>query len=161
MNQTTIGWLDLFEGLAARSWQQLQQQYYDQKGWRKSSKQWIQTVLLTLHHMAWKQWNHQNNINKKVTKPDEAVALAALDNAITVQLTSRMHEMLPDDALRFDRNLISLLNASTPAKNAWLVNVSHARQRFFRLQQANENLDLISQEQSPLLRWMRGEPFHA
>ena len=161
MNQTTIGWLDMFEGLAASSWQQLQGEYYLQKGWRKSSRQWIKTVLTALHHMGWKQWDHRNKINKRVTKPDEAAAIAALDHSITVQLTTRMHEMLPGDAQRFDRNLINLLNASTATKNSWLVNVSHARQRYFRIQEANANLDLISQEQSHLLKWMRGEPYHA
>ena len=94
-----------------------------------------------------------------MTKPDETIALATLDHAITVQLTTRMHEMLPGDAQKFDRNLVDLLNASTLAKNSWLVNVSHARQRYFQIQEADEEMDLISQEQSHLLMWMQGEPF--
>ena len=157
--QSRIGWLDLFEGLASKSWQRLQHNYYTSNHIRKSNRKWIRGVPSSLHHMGWKQWDHRNKINKTVTKPDEKAALEALDFQIIKQVSTRVHELVPGDCRRFDKNLITLLNKFLPQKKSWLANVATARQRFFRIQQQDKELDLLQKEQSALLRWMKGLPY--
>ena len=156
-DQTKIGWLVLMEGAAARSWQVIQLQCYKRRRIRKSGRKWIKGLLVKLHHMAWKQWNHRNKIKATITEPHEARADALLNQEITHILTTQMHEMSPADKHSLNRNLIELLNKSEESQRAWLLNASTARQQFLRTQQQNAELVAHSKETSRPIRHFKGK----
>ena len=131
-DQNNIGWLDLLEGRASKQWQLIQMQYYKDKDMKKLSKKWIKGVLVQLHHLAWKQWDHRNKINQRVTKPQAARAIQMLDADITDMLTLQMNELLPGDKRRLNRNLIDLLGKPVEYKKKWLCHTRTARQRYLR-----------------------------
>jgi hypothetical protein len=157
-DQHKIGWLDLFEGLAAKSWQRIQMLYHEQHGFRRSGSKWLRGILLQLHHMGWKQWDHRNKINTQVTKPEEAEAVDLLQHEITKQLTTRMHQLSLRDYRRHNRNLIQLLHKPLSYRKSWLVNVTSSRQRFLRIQQQDNDLVVQSKASSRLFQWMQGKP---
>ena len=144
------------EGAASKTWQQIQLAYYKQKRIRKSSRKWIKGVLVQLHYMAWKQWNHRNKINCIVTKPQEALAHQLMDEEITLLLSTQMHELRPGDRHRLNRNLMDLLNKPFKYKKNWLANITSARQRYFRIKHNNAELIVRSKRASRLYQWAKG-----
>ena len=157
-DQHKIGWKGLFEGLAAKSWQLIQMQYFRKHRFRRSGRKWLRGILLHLHHMGWNQWEHRNKINTTVTKPEEAEAEALLQQEIITQITSRMHELSTQDHRRHNRNLIHLLNKPQSYRKSWMVNTNSSRQRFLRIQQQDNDLIVQSKAASRLYQWMQGKP---
>lgn len=154
--QSKIGWLDMMEGAAAKTWQSIQRQYYKSKQIRKSSKKWMRGVLLQLHHVAWKQWNHRNKVNVTATQPQTALAEQLINEEISLQLTTRMHELMPGDYQRLNKNLVQLLSKSFQYKSNWLANVTAARQRYLRRQTNNAELIAQSRNTSRLYQYFIG-----
>ena len=153
--QDKIGWQDLFEGLLAKEWRMLQQCQYSKKGSRKSSRKWMKSVLLSLHHMAHKLWEHRNQIKVKTNNPQLKLAGEHLDSAITDQLLNKMHELYPEDRHRLRRNLLELLSKSTTSKQQWYGRALACRQLFIRDRENDRKLKVIAREQSPLWQWFQ------
>ena len=152
-DQNKIGWLDLLEGRASKQWQLIQMQYYKDKDMKKSSKKWIKGVLVQLIHLAWKQWDHRNKINQRVTKPQAARAIKLLDEDITEMLTTQMHELLSGDKRRLNRNIIDLLAKPVAYKKKWLCHTRIARQRYLRKLRHDDDLVDDSARTATLYEW--------
>ena len=156
--QNKIGWLDLLEGRATKQWQIIQKQYYEDNNMRKSSRRWIRCLLVQLHHLAWKQWNHRNQINQRVTKPALAEMVHKLDAEITTILSTQMHEMFSGDRTRLRMNLLTLTNKPIRYKKSWLANACAARQRFLRHRTRQADLKAHSKQASKLFQYFKQFP---
>ena len=155
--QHQIGWRRLLESLPSKRWQQLQHHHYHLLGTRRSSKVWIRRVLTSLHHLAWHQWEHRNDIKHKIKQTNYKAALQSLHNEIIREYTLGTTTLLEGDHHHLQVNLATLLQKSLPYKKNWLANVATSRQRFLRRQANNDELQTISREHSYLLKWMRRE----
>jgi hypothetical protein len=153
--QHKIGWQDLLEGLPAKQWKILQAQYYRDNNLRKSSNRWLKGVLTQLHHLAWNQWDHRCKTKHNVTKPHELQKETELNAAITCHILQGTDTLLPGDRHHIRHNLLTLLSKPLKLRKAWLLNIIAARQRCQRLQTNDEALEVLSREESLLIRWMK------
>jgi len=81
-SQSSIGWKNMLEGLLSSKWRQLQQRHYNSRRSQKSSKRWAQGLFLKLHHLAWNQWKHRNDIKHRHVRPRHHTANLALNSNI-------------------------------------------------------------------------------
>jgi len=81
-SQSSIGWKNMIEGLLSSEWRQLQQRHYNSRRSRKSSKRWAWGLFLKLHHLAWNQWKHRNDIKHRHVRPRHHTANLALNSNI-------------------------------------------------------------------------------
>ena len=125
---------------------------------RKSSRRWIKGLLVQLHHLAWKQWDHRNKINQRITNPALAEMVKKVDDEITVIITSQLHEMFPGDRTRLKRNLWDLTNKPMRYKRSWLANACTARQRFLRHRTKQADLKTHSKQASRLFQFFKQSP---
>ena len=112
---------------------------------------------MSLHHLAWKQWDHRNHIKHVVLKPNYKAAVASLNREIVREYHLGTATLLAGDHIKLQVNLATLLKKSFPYKKHWLANVSTSRQRFLRRQSEDNELQTISRETSYLFRWLRRE----
>jgi hypothetical protein len=162
VEQNIIGWKQLLEGLPSSKWALLQDAHYrnhpvyNSKGQqiRRTGTKWILAVLQQLHKTWRDMWRHRNDIKHRTERPRQKAQEHVLNLAIAEELL-RGPENLP--ALyhpRFQHPGIDLLARSLTYKQAWLANITTARQRQARIEAANNDLQTISQERSALLKWM-------
>ena len=156
--QNKIGWLDLLEGRASKQWQLIQKKHYEDNNMRKSSRRWIRGLLVQLHHLARKQWDHRNQINQQANNPAQAQLIRTLDDDITELLHHQLHELFPGDKTRLNRNLFELLNKPLRHKRSWLANARTARQRFLRHQSNKADLEAHSKRTSKLFQYLKQFP---
>ena len=115
----------------------------------------MKSVLLSLHHMAHKLWEHRNQIKVKTNNPQLKLAGEHLDSAITDQLLNKMHELYPEDRHRLRRNLLELLSKSTTSKQQWYGRALACRQLFIRDRENDRKLKVIAREQSALWQFFQ------
>jgi hypothetical protein len=145
--QHKLGWKNLLEGLPVKAWRQHQNKYYKTNNIRKSSRRWLRGLLQQLHYLAWKQWDHRNDIKHRVDKPAHRAAVRMLNHEITREFLKGTTNLLPGDRHLMQRNRLSLLMKPLDTKKSWYANVIEARRRC-------ENADAISKEASALYQWM-------
>jgi len=156
--QQTIGWQQLLEGLPHKLWKKLQRQYYQYHNIRKSCNKWMDIVMQQLHHLAWKQWQHRNHIKHNIVKPTQLAANTRLNRAIRKEYLTGTKHLMPGDKTHLRINLLTLLTRPLAYRKAWLIAVTHARQRGKRLDTGQNEEHQFSQEISSLFRWMKGRP---
>ena len=154
-SQSSIGWKNLLEGLLSKSWRQLQQRHYLREGSRKSSKRWARGLFVQLHHLAWKQWKHRNDVKHESDRSRYLRMERRLDLEIQRFYAQGRSDLPPRERYHFRLALPTLLNKPLSFKQNWFRNVTVAQQRAAR-RRANAALaEATSQEQSALLQWMR------
>jgi hypothetical protein len=146
--QHKIGWLDFLECLPAKGQQMLQRRYYWEEGIHKSSKKWLQGLLLQLHHLGHKQWRHRCDVKNNITKPTEQELLDTIHIEIEQQFELGYTKLLTGDQALLDYNILHLLDKSLVYKKGWLAQVWAARQRAQRIAEHNEKLILQAKEAS-------------
>jgi len=156
--QQTIGWQQLLEGLPHKLWKKLQHRYYKYHNIRKSSNKWINEVMKQIHNLAWTQWNHRNHIKHNVSKPHQTAANTRLNRAIRKEYLTGTRHLMPGDKTHLRINLLTLLTRPLAYRKAWLIAVTHARQRGQRLDTGQEEEHQFSHEISSLFQWMKGRP---
>ena len=152
--QHKIGWQDLLHGLSAKEWQRLQRTHYKEQGIRKSSRRWIKGLLIQLHHLSFRMWDHRNTIKHKVRKPQEKLMEDRLNRVILRHLTSTPTSLLPSDRYHLRHNAPLLLKKPVAFKKAWLLNVLAACTRALRIRTNDPEADAVSTDEYPLLRWI-------
>ena len=153
--QTAIGWQDLLEGLPAKHWRELQELYYIETESRKSSKKWLLGLTKLFIRTGQKQWKHRNDYKHNKGKPRHIEMEERLNQEIGQEYIRGTTTLQPGDRIMLDINLVDLLNRKVEYKQAWLNNVSTARQRHHRIQQNNNNLKTKSRENSAIVHWQR------
>jgi hypothetical protein len=156
--QHHIGWQQLLEGLPHKLWQKTQHNYYQRHNIRKSSKRWISSVMQQLHHLAWAQWDHRNHIKHRVKQPEYQEANMQLNSAIRKELLQGTRYLLQGDCHNVRMNLLTIMTRSLAYRKAWLINVTHARQRGMRRETGQEAGHEFSHEISSLFQWMKRRP---
>jgi len=156
--QHTIGWQQLLEGLPHKLWRITQHRYYQRHRIRKSSQRWMRTVMQQLHHLAWNQWDHRNHIKHTVLQPVYQAGIQRLNNAIRKEFLLGTRHLLRGDRHHLNINYIVLLQRSVTYRKAWLVTVSHARQRGLRLATGQEAQHGFTTETTSIFNWMKGRP---
>lgn len=155
ISQAKIGWQNLLEGAASKTWHQCQASHYAEEGIRKSSKRWSIGLHKRLHQMAWHQWKHRND-TKFVTKlPRHKKMVRELNDAIMEEYQRGTTSLLPSDRHHLRHNIATLLRKSVSHKQSWIANVTTARLRYQRIQQQNDDLQNESRSRSKLLQWIR------
>jgi hypothetical protein len=153
-SQSQIGWKNLLEGLPSAKWRQLQRRHYDSKRSRKSSRKWTRGFLLKLHHLAWNQWDHRNQIKHRVLRPRYYAENRALNNSICLLYRTRGRDLPPSSRHHFNHALTCLLTKPYSCKRHWFSNVLAAKQRQARKRSRNFTLETATPEQLALLKWM-------
>lgn len=157
LDQQKIGWKRFLEGLPSRKWQTLQHRYYSLHSIRKSSKKWIDTLLHQLHHLAWNQWNHRNDVKHRLSKPRERMAMRMLDQEIIRMYTNGLLQLLPGDRYHLEFNLAHLLKRPVNYKKSWLLNVIAAQKHYMRIRAEADEVHQQSRDLSWILRWIQGQ----
>ena len=111
-------------------------------------------VLVSLHHLVHKQWDHRNQVKVKTNNPQEQQAVADLDRKIKVLWLTKQQELHPEDRHSLKRNLLQLLSRSKTSKQRWFSRFMSARQKFIRDREHDRELQVIAREQSPLWQWL-------
>ena len=147
-DQHALGWKSLLEGLPVTGWKTHQQHYYHTHHIRKSSRKWMRGLLTQIHHLAWNQWQHRNDVKFRERQPDFIAARNLLHREIRQQLSLGEQHLLPGDRHLARWNQVTLLTRTMKYKKAWLCTILQARKK------ANA-LETLSRQQSLLLRWMK------
>ena len=82
VEQSHIGWLDMLEGAPSKQWQRVQAAHYQDLGMRKSSLKWMRGLLTRLQKLAWKQWDHRNQVKHEDLQPHDAHAIGRLNREV-------------------------------------------------------------------------------
>ena len=154
-SQSQIGWKNLLEGLLSKQWRQLQQRQYNTLWKRKSSKKWIKGLFVQLHHLAWNQWKHRNDIKHRVKRSRQERMNHKLNQEICKLYQRGAQDLHPTERQHFRWSLISLLQKPNGMKRHWLKNVTAARRRQARRLAQNNEIDVTTPEQTLLLKWMQ------
>ena len=105
-------------------------------------------LLTQIHHLAWNQWQHRNDVKFRERQPDFIAARNLLHREIRQQLSLGEQHLLPGDRHLARWNQVTLLTRTMKYKKAWLCTILQARKK------ANA-LETLSRQQSLLLRWMK------
>ena len=142
LEQSVIGWKNLIEGLPSRRWQTLQHSYYADNHSRKSSRRWLHSLLTQLHHLAWKQWEHRNEVKHVLSQPRYKRAMKQLDEEILHRHMQGPRALNPGDRYLLNYSITTLMSKTVAYKKQWLLNIIAAQQRRLRIRSGNENLVL-------------------
>jgi hypothetical protein len=153
-SQALIGWKNLLEGLLSKQWRQVQQRHYNTLQRKRSSKKWIKGLFVRLHHLAWNQWQHRNDIKFRVKRSRQERMNHKLNQEICKLYQKGSQDLHPAKRQHFRWSLISLLQKPNGMKRHWLRNVVAARRRQARRLARNNELEVTTPEQNLLLKWM-------
>ena len=153
--QSSIGWQDWLEGLPAKHWRTLQQQHYNLTSDDRTGKSWIKGLTKLIIKAGHRQWKHRNDYKHIKGQPRYKAMVTRLNNEVALEYSRGPDTMLPGDRIKLNVNLMHLLDKSVPYKQAWLSNVSQARQRCLRIQQQDQDLQTKSFENSLIVKWQR------
>ena len=132
-----------------------QHRYYSNEGLLKSSKRWARDLLKSLHNLAWKQWDHRNNIKPQTLKPGQNECIQRLNRLIRMEYLQGFSELPVGDQLHFHHNILSLLRRPLDYKQAWFCNVTSARRRQARRRANNNEVETLTKEASDILQWIK------
>ena len=68
-SQDDIGWKNFLEGLPSKMWIPMLASSYANRRIKKCPRRWLRKVLLSVHELAWQQWDHRNQILHTVDEP--------------------------------------------------------------------------------------------
>jgi hypothetical protein len=95
--QDTIGWKNFLEGLPSRLWSLHMSHHYTSIGSTLCPDRWLLKVQLALHHLAWSQWEHRNQILHNDAKPRTRRAITLLNQAISREYQIGTDDLPPSD----------------------------------------------------------------
>ena len=148
--QSIIGWGRLIEGCPAKEWRQVQQQYYDLSGTRRTGAKWIRRWIPQLLQVPQSLWQHRND-NVHVPE-DVAQAREQLNRAVRHQFLRGREDMPAHHSSMFDGHLVQLLARQDLYKQHWLANVVAARERQSRRMGVGIQL---TDERDIMKRWLK------
>ena len=131
--QHSIGWKTLLEGLPCTHWQNLQSHHYVTHGIKRSSKKWLDALLTQLHHLAWNQWNHRNDVKHRQAKPEYQRAVRKLNAEIRERYLKGPTSVRLGDRHYLQINLSTILSKTVTFRKHWLLNIIAAQE--FKLRQ--------------------------
>ena len=140
--QNLIGWKNFMEGLPSRRWQTLQHHYYTEIQSKRSSRRWLQALIIQLHHLAWKQWDHRNDVKHRLSRPRYKRAVRQLNEEIIHRLAQGPRALDMGDRYLLNYSITTLLGKTVAYRKQWLLNIIAAQQRRLRIRSGNENLVL-------------------
>jgi hypothetical protein len=111
-------------------------------------------LLVKLHHLAWNQWDHRNQIKHRVLRPRHYAENRALNHNICVLYRSGDRILPPASRHHFRHALTRLLTKPYGYKRHWFSNVLAAKQRHARKRSRDFTLETATPEQLALLKWM-------
>ena len=153
--QNLIGWRNLLEGMASKQWAHIQQRHYNRIGSRRSGKKWIEQVSKQLRWMAFKQWQHRNEVKHRLLRPRHQQEEQELDAQITQELAMGPADLPVGDHHHFNFNATNLCRRNLTLKQSWIANITAARERQYRKRTADDDATNLSQRRSKLLHWIQ------
>ncbi len=154
IKQSLIGWRNLAEGLPSRQWQLLQQRHYNRIGSCRTGHKWIKRILSLLKHALRQQWKHRNDIKHNKCRPRHKRMELELNSQIASELLIGPEDLPDGDRHHYDHNLVALIQKPLAFCQAWLVNISAAKQRQTQKRLRDDELVTISRKESKLLHWI-------
>ena len=153
--QKLIGWHQLLEGLPGTYWRKFQHNHWLSTRMRRSSKRWMQGLMLRLLRLGRGQWLHRNDIKHVVKRPRHLEMSRCLQREIMRLYLQGSTTVTPRDQHFFKWNMCFLLTRSLRYKKAWLVNVTTARDFRARFFHPDPEHSLITPSQATLLEWIK------
>ena len=113
------------------------------------------SLLQQLHSIWETMWEHRNQVKHVLLRPRHKAEVKRLHEEIIHEMQIGPANLADGDRSYFDINLAELLSRSLHYKQAWLVNVTTARQRRERKRRHDDAVSTISQKRSRLIQWIR------
>jgi hypothetical protein len=154
-SQDTIGWKNFMEGLPSNLWIPYMDAYYTSEDSKLSPTKWLTTVLTSVIHLAWSQWQYRNHYLHEDGTPREKLAISLLHHQITTEFLKGPCDLPVPDQYHFTFSLQAILSRSTTYKQSWYLNVMAARQCQDQRVAATGQDRLISIANSRVVYWTR------
>jgi hypothetical protein len=143
--QGECGWQSLLEGFVTKAWADRQHAYYSMIQAPCTGKQWITELIKKLWAVAWNQWEHRNRV---LHEKENLISIQGLET-LSFDITSTYQEFRPllpaPDQHFFSQPLHWLLNRSKRVKEAWLKQITLAKERAVRRQCQHSSLTHMQQ----------------
>lgn len=144
--QKNIGWRSLIEGFWATEWRQKQSLHLSSMNSKKSGLLWISRVQRRIWEIAWKMWEHRNNILHNKGTTIHRHEQKALDTEIREEMRIGLNGLHPNYRNLFQGTLQSKLDFPMPQKRMWIMSVWAARdnnEENYIGRQRNEDIQMI------------------
>jgi len=132
--QQECGWQSFIEGFINREWGNAQQSFYMSIQSRRTGKRWTIELIKKLWMVAWDQWEHRNAVLYDQENLVQKEELLRLNMRITQAYQEYKYILPTTDQHFFTSPLTTLLRKSTRLKEAWLTQVTAAKNRAVRRQ---------------------------
>ena len=153
--QDRIGWKNFIEGLLSIKWRQAQSRYYKCQSISSiSPRQWLSKLQSRLFKLGHALWEHRNRVLHNPNSQYNCRMLQQLHQEIIYEYHRGAENLPPRDRGRFSLPLGDILTKPTTHKQAWLLNVSAARDAEARRQMEQADLHSQSLRRSQVVQWM-------
>jgi hypothetical protein len=105
--QDDIGWDKFMFGNISVLWQEIQAQYFREKGKQNSDLRWKSALIQKIWQVTWDQWEHRNAIlhnSENLVTQAEAVMIAS---RVQMELETRIQGLLQGDRYLFDDHQVA------------------------------------------------------
>jgi hypothetical protein len=116
--QDEIAWQSLLEGRPSLGWIEVQQQYYEWIGSRRSGLRWLAALIQKLWDTAWDMWDNRNRV---LHEQEHSVARDLQIQQITAEFDMGPSGLAPPAQVHFLRGLPSLLRQHPAYQTGWLI----------------------------------------
>jgi len=156
IEQSSLGWGNMFYGIIGKHWYALQQAYLHQIRSLASPKRWLATLQRRIWMIAWKLWSDRNHC---LHETDQGIEIQEINKILTEEYKSGLGTLPSQYSHLFRSTLATLLSHDRSIKQKWLASIWSARER-------HSDSQLYRDPESPhnnfFLRWrLRADPQHA
>jgi len=149
--QGECGWQSLLEGFVTKAWADRQHAYYHMIHSSRNGKRWVTELIKKLWTVAWNQWEHRNRVLHEEGNLLSLQEMESLNNNIASAYRDFRPLLPATDQHLFGQPLQRLLNRSKRVKEAWLTQVTVAKERAVRRQRQRSSLTHM---QNLLRQWL-------
>ena len=125
IQQSTLGWSNMFHGLLSTHWHSIQKTYLTQIGARTSPSRWMATLQRRIWMIAWKMWRDRNHCLHETEQSEE---MQDINEALTKEHEQGISGLPSTYAHLFTSHINTLLQQDPDKKKKWLATVWSARE---------------------------------